>query len=217
MKAPLNLCSSGLIISSAEKTFGSHFLPVPYEYDTVECAAKEQGNHFLFPGMCFINIQQYAYYVAYVTYVYKNVSELCRMKSKGYTERNRKTVIFLPQQTFLTYDTVVNLWLPYCTVVEKTTTSTVSSTVDFAKEMQPRQIRGEHQSAQRRLDEKREDHGKSAPMHLPPQQIRQTQLPSLAVELSSSAVFMSPTEFLTTIPKFRRERFDLFGLHGALC
>ena len=39
-------------------------------------------------------------------------------------------------------------------------------------------------------------------------------LPSLATEVPLSSIKLTPMEFAASVPVFRRDRFDLFGLHG---
>jgi len=40
------------------------------------------------------------------------------------------------------------------------------------------------------------------------------EIPSLSTDIPRSAIHLSPLQFAQSIPIFRRERFDLFGLHG---
>lgn len=40
------------------------------------------------------------------------------------------------------------------------------------------------------------------------------EIPSLSNDIPRSAIHLSPLQFAQSIPIFRRERFDLFGLHG---
>ena len=39
-------------------------------------------------------------------------------------------------------------------------------------------------------------------------------IPSLSTDIPRSAIHLTPLQFAHSVPIFRRERFDLFGLHG---
>ena len=39
-------------------------------------------------------------------------------------------------------------------------------------------------------------------------------IPSLSTNISRSSIHLTPLEFAHSIPIFRREKFDLFGVHG---
>jgi hypothetical protein len=53
------------------------------------------------------------------------------------------------------------------------------------------------------------------PAFITPTAVNRAPLPSLVTELPSSVKQMSQTEFVSSVPVFRRERFDLFGLNGT--
>jgi len=40
-------------------------------------------------------------------------------------------------------------------------------------------------------------------------------IPSLSTDIPKSAIHLTPLQFAHSIPIFRREKFDLFGVHGT--